>query len=158
MKTLFLIAMLGSPFAGTALAEDASTTAPGTETSAAARTRVHDALEAEASLPVTPPTLPDSASQTARDVHSTTAFGQKGAAERAAHSEAQNAARDAVSRARADAANRAAQGAAASAARSANADSHAAAGQNRADDVHGRSGSGSNGNGNGSGNGRLHAP
>lgn len=140
MKTLVLIAMFGAlTWGGAAAAENA---APELALAGSgARTQVRDALEAEATLPAEAPSLPEAAAQKARDVHATTAFGQKGAVERAAHAQVNQDARDAASRARADAANRAAQGAAASAARNANADSHAAAGQDRQDETRSHGGS-----------------
>jgi hypothetical protein len=120
------------------------------EADRAARSQVLAALEDGATLPAQAPTLPDSASDRAREVHQTLAFGQKGQAERAAHA---HAAQAAAKQAHEDAANRAARGAAASATRSANANSHAAAGQARAAEARAQHGTP---DGNGHGNG--HAP
>ncbi len=109
--------LLGSP----ALADDVD-----------AKAAAEAALAAKAEIPATPPTLPDQASANAKTVLENTAFGKKGDAERAAHSQAgQHVGDDAVD-GRTEAATRSAQGAAASAARAANADVHAAAGQDRA--------------------------
>ncbi len=96
-----------------------------------AKGAAHEALEAQAKAPKTPPTLPDEALLRAQSVD----HGKKGAAERAAHSESgevdSEAARHVGSDTESDAANKSAQGAAASAAKGANADSHDAAGQAR---------------------------
>lgn len=59
--------------------------------SAEVQAQVLQALEEEVRVPATPPTLPDQASDRAREVHQTTAFGKKGQQARA---EAANAARD----------------------------------------------------------------
>ncbi len=93
---------------------------------------VKDALEAKADVPATPPTLPTQASDRATYVHANIAFGKKGAAERAAHSQAGVNGQDAAQGAAVDPTTKAAQGIAASTARSANADAHAAAGQAQA--------------------------
>jgi hypothetical protein len=102
-----------------------------------AKAILHDALDAQAAPPSTPPSLPDSASERARTVQQTTAHGKKGAAERAAHAHqaAAHHGDDAAEASGDDA--KSAQGAAASAAKSANADSHAAAGQARAAEARG---------------------
>src|SRR5713226_2834839 len=101
-----------------------------------AKGAAHEALEAQAEAPKTPPTLPDQASAHAKLVQQKIAHGKKGVAERAAHAKSgdvdSEAARHADSDADTDAANKSAQGAAASAAKGANDDSHAAAGQARA--------------------------
>jgi hypothetical protein len=89
----------------------------------------HEALEAQAEAPRTPPTLPDSASARAHLVQETIAHGKKGAEERAAHAKDGDADSDGP--------NKSAQGAAASAAKSANADSHDPAGQARATEKRG---------------------
>ena len=97
-----------------------------------AKAAAHAALGDSAGEPdvkATPPTLPSQASPRATEVHSTIAFGLKGAEKSAAHSQAGQRAAD---QAGDESANRSAQGAAASAAKSANADSHAAAGLARA--------------------------
>jgi hypothetical protein len=52
---------------------------------ASVRADVLEALESQATLPDHRPSLPDQASDRAREAHQTTAFGQKGAATRAAH-------------------------------------------------------------------------
>jgi hypothetical protein len=91
------------------------------------RAEVRDALEAQASLPDHRPSLPDQASDRAREAHQTTAFGQKGASTRAAH-RAEKAIRD-------GAATAAAKRAAAPAARRAGEKSQAAAGEARASEV-----------------------
>jgi hypothetical protein len=120
-----------------------------------AKGAVHEALEAQADAPKTPPTLPDQASARAKLVQKTIAHGKKGAAERAAHAKSgdvdSEAARHADSDTDSDAANKSAQGAAASAARSANSDSHAAAGQAQATKSRGGNppGSGPGGHGHG---------
>jgi hypothetical protein len=100
---------------------------------------LHDALDAQASAPATPPSLPDEASARAKVVQDTVAHGKKGAEERNAHAQDDAAAHGdaAADAARKDASARAVDGAAASAAKSANADSHAAAGQARAAEAHG---------------------
>jgi hypothetical protein len=69
-----------------ARAEDATSAAP-----SSARDEVLEALESQAKVPDVRPTLPDQASDRAREVQSTIAFGQKGTAERAAHQAAQAA-------------------------------------------------------------------
>lgn len=171
MKTFALMSMLGSlTLGGVAWAErPASFGDPALSLDAiqsadrAARTQVLAALVEGATLPAQAPTLPDQASDRAREVHQTIAFGQKGAAQRAAHAHADRAAKAAAKQAREDAANRAARGAAASASRSANADSHAAAGQARAAEARAQHGNGNgNGvghnNGKGQGNGHGNAP
>ena len=97
-----------------------------------AKAAAHAALGDSAGEPdvkATPPTLPSQASPRATEVHSTIAFGLKGAEESAAHSQAGQRAAD---QAGDESANRSAQGAAASAAKSANANSQAAAGLTRA--------------------------
>jgi hypothetical protein len=87
-----------------------------------------DAALADKAQPPRPAkTLPSQAAQIAKD----RAFGQRGDAERLAHSQAGKHGDDAADDAHADAANRAAQGAAASAAGAANGDAHSAAGQAR---------------------------
>jgi hypothetical protein len=91
-----------------------------------------EALSEKAALPTKPPTLPDEASDRAGYVHDTIAFGKKGAAERAEHSQAAKHSSDAAkdsSDAAKDAAHQSAQGAAASAAKAGNAAAQAAANQ-----------------------------
>ena len=123
-NSLFLLAALlaaAPAFAAGTLPEKAN-----------AKAAAHAALGDDAGEPdvkATPPTLPSQASPRATEVHSTIAFGKKGAEERAAHSKA---GQSAVDQAGDESANRSAKGAAASAAKSANADSHAAAGLARA--------------------------
>jgi hypothetical protein len=121
------------------------------------KSAAHEALEAQAEAPKTPPTLPDSASARAKFVQENIAHGKKGAAEKAAHAkngdtdsdadkgkdEADRHAHVDADTAKDDAANKSAKGAAASAAKSANSDSHAAAGQARATDARGGSTPGS---------------
>jgi hypothetical protein len=107
----------------TALAEDAS---PGGGR-AEVRAEVTSALESQAALPDRRPTLPDQASDRAREVQSSVAFGQKGAAERAAHRAAEAA--------RSDSATAAARKAAAAAADRAGQKSQAAATERRAEEV-----------------------
>ena len=105
-----------------------------------AKAAAHAALSDDAGEPAvkaTPPTLPSTASDHARNALSNIAFGQKGAKERAAHSRAGQHADD---QAGDEGASRSAQGAAASAARSANADSRAAAGLARAASARGPAG------------------
>lgn len=96
---------------------------------------VRGALEDQAHAPAVPPTLPDAAADRARTVHQTVAFGQKGAAERAAHSQADQHGRDAAKQAHADAASRAAQAAAARAEHTAASESRDAASQSRSNDA-----------------------
>ena len=82
-----------------------------------AKAAAHAALGDSAGEPdvkATPPTLPSQASPRATEVHSTIAFGLKGAEESAAHSQAGQRAAD---QAGDESANRSAQGAAASAAK-----------------------------------------
>jgi len=123
-RILMLLAATGClAIINPALAEDGA----GTATQAA-----HDALADKADVPAKPPTLPSQASDRATFVHENIAFGNKGEAMRAAHSEAQQHGTADADAARADAASRAAQGAAASAAGAANADEHTAAAQSRA--------------------------
>jgi len=86
-----------------------------------ARAAVRAALEQEATAPSVPPVLP---------IRS-----EKVDASRLAREQSAASANGAAAAARSEAANRSAQGAAASAAKSANADSHAAAGQERADEA-----------------------
>src|SRR5260221_13748672 len=106
-----------------------------------AKGAAHEALEAQAEAPKSPPTLPDEAWARAKFVQQNIAHGKKGAAERAKH--AKNGAVDSESARHADSdtdtdsSNKSAQGAAASAAKSANSDSHAAAAQARATDARG---------------------
>lgn len=96
---------------------------------------LHDALDAQASAPSTPPSLPDEASARAKTVQQTVAH-KHGAGEQA-HDAAASHGDEAADAARRDASSRSAEGAAASAAKNANADSHAAAGQARAAEAHG---------------------
>ncbi len=122
-RILMLLAAIGClAIINPALAEDGADTA----TQAA-----HDALADKADVPAKPPTLPSQASDRATFVHENIAFGKKGEAMRAAHSEAENHGTTDADAARADAASHAAQGAAASAAGAANADAHNAAAQAR---------------------------
>jgi hypothetical protein len=90
---------------------------------ASARARMKEALTQSAPLPTERPSLPDTASQQARDVHGTIAFGQKGATQKAAKSEA--AERSAA------ASQASARGAARAAAAKANADARSATGQSK---------------------------
>lgn len=92
-----------------------------------ARSEVLEALESQARLPDARPALPDQASDRAREVQSTIAFGQKGAAERAAHQAAQAAQNDS--------ATAAARKAAETAADRAGQKSQAAATERRAEEV-----------------------
>lgn len=127
MKLAIAAAALAALLARPALAEDAKASA-------------RAALSEGSGIPTTPPSLPTEASATAEAAFQKTAagkledtaFGKKGAAERAAHAVAGQHATEQDVEGRTEAAGRSAQGAAASAARSANADSHAAAGQARA--------------------------
>lgn len=124
MKHFAIVAAAAILFALPALAEDDGE---------AAFEAVHAALADRAEPFAVPPTLPELASARARDA----AFGQQGARKKAdavrkAHGEAAAQGREAASDAASDLATRAAHGAAASAAGAANADSHAAAGQERA--------------------------
>ena len=97
------------------------------EDATSARDEIREALESQARLPDVRPTLPDQASDRAREVHATIAFGQKGTAERAAH-QAAKAAGDASATA-------AARKAAEVAADRAGQKSQAAASEHRADEV-----------------------
>jgi len=97
------------------------------EDATSARSEVLEALESQARLPDARPTLPDQASDRAREVQSTIAFGQKGAAERAAN-QAARAAKD-------DSATAAARKAADTAAERAGQKSQAAASERRAEEV-----------------------
>lgn len=130
MKRIFtlLAASLALAFAAPVLADDATDATKAPDATKAA----DDALADKADVPAKPPTLPSTASDRATYVHDNIAFGKKGAAERAAHSQADKQGRTDTDDAHADAANRAAHGAAASAAAAANGDSHAAAGHARA--------------------------
>jgi len=119
---MLLAATAGVAITHPALAEE------GTDTATQA---AHDALADKADVPAKPPTLPSQASDRATFVHENIAFGKKGEAMRAAHSEAENHGTADADAARADAASHAAQGAAASAAGAANADAHTAAAQAR---------------------------
>lgn len=123
-----LAAALALAFAAPVLADDATDATKAPDATKAA----DDALADKADVPAKPPTLPSTASDRATYVHDNIAFGKKGAAERAAHSQADKQGSTDADDAHADAANRAAHGAAASAAAAANGDSHAAAGQARA--------------------------
>jgi hypothetical protein len=107
---------------GRARADDATS---GGRTSA--QDEVLEALESQAKVPDQRPSLPDQASDRAREVQSTIAFGQKGAAERAAHQAAQAAHNDS--------ATAAARKAAAAAADRASQKSQAAAGERRTEEV-----------------------
>ncbi len=93
----------------------------------APRAEVLEALESQARAPDHRPSLPDQASDRAREVHSTVAFGQKGAAERAAHQAAEAAEKSSVTEA--------ARKAAATAADRAGQKSQAAASERRAEEV-----------------------
>jgi hypothetical protein len=93
----------------------------------AARAEVLEALESQAKAPDHQPSLPDQASDRAREVHSTIAFGQKGVAERAAHQAARAAEKDS--------ATAAARKAAATAADRAGQKSQAAASERRAEEI-----------------------
>lgn len=155
MRKTALVLGFGSLLAGTALATepvDPTTTAADRIPAQAQRTpagaQVLDALESQAEVPATPPTLPDSASDRARQAHAETAFGKRGAAAR----EAAQAARDEVSQqvreeARSRSLTRAREATAGNAnadrglstaeAARANAQSAAAAGRARAEDARG---------------------
>lgn len=122
-RFLMMLAIGGLAITARAYADD---------TDGSAKRAADDALESKADVPAKPPTLPSQASARAKFVHENIAFGVKGEAERAAHSEAHEQGVESAGAAHAEAANRAAHGAAAAAAGSANADSHAAAGQARA--------------------------
>jgi len=93
----------------------------------AVETELAEALESQATLPAVRPPLPDQASDRAREVQSTIAFGQKGSAERAAHRAAEAA--------RSDSATAAARKAAEAAADRAGQKSQAAATERRAEEV-----------------------
>src|SRR3954462_9073090 len=120
MKVLMVAALIATALLlpGQARAEDVRS---------ALRAEVLEALESQAKVPDRRPSLPDQASDRAREVHSTTAFGQKGAAERGAPQAAQ-AAQD-------DSAGAAARKAAAAAVDRAGQKSQAAAGERRAEEV-----------------------
>lgn len=123
MKRQILIAALSFAVPGLALAAEPT----GADRPADVRAEVRDALESQATLPDHRPSLPDQASDRAREAHQTTAFGQKGAATRAAH-RAEKAVRD-------GAATAAAKRAAAEAARRAADKSQAAASEKRASEA-----------------------
>ncbi len=125
MKRTFLLlaAAVGFAFTLPTLAED--------QTDTTAKKAADDALAEKAEVPAKPPTLPTTASARATYVHENIAFGEKGEAERLAHSQAEKQGKTDADDAAHDAANRAARGAAASAAGAANADSHAKAGHDR---------------------------
>lgn len=125
MKTAILLAALF--VAAPALAEDA-------------RTEVRDALEKQADAPRTPPTLPEQASDRAREVHETIAFGKKGEAQRAAHRQAEEKGSERAAAARNEAAERAARGAGVSAEKAARAAEKAAAGMARSEEARGNRG------------------
>lgn len=108
---------------GSALAGDSSPP----DANAAVRREVMEALESQATAPARRPTLPDQASDRAREAHSSAAFGQKGAAESAAHRAAQAA--------RGDSATAAARKAADAAADRAGQKSQAAAIERRAEEI-----------------------
>jgi hypothetical protein len=86
-----------------------------------AKVKAKAALSANAPMPVGRPTLPDSASDRARDVHRSMAFGQQGVARKAAKGQIADKA--------AAASQSSTRGAAVSAAKKANADARAAAAQ-----------------------------
>ena len=135
MKSLLLAAVLSS-FAAHADATDT-------------RLALRDALEAQAELPADAPALPTQASDRARTVQATIAFGQKGTLERTAHARANDDANSAARHARAEEANRAAQNAA-DASQKADDERQNAAGQTRAAAAHDHAtGPGANGNLNG---------
>ncbi|HEY6004457.1 MAG TPA: hypothetical protein VIV57_16400 [Anaeromyxobacter sp.] len=126
MKRIALVAAAAASLAMPALAADGDMESDAVKAA-------HAALADRAEPFAMPPTLPDAASDRAKDV----SFGQQGArkkadAARKAQDEAGKQGKDSAKDADVDAANRAAQGAATSAAGAANADSHAAAGQARA--------------------------
>ena len=68
-----------------------------------ARAAVQEALEAQATPPSAPPELPDQAAEAARSATGQNAFGKRGAAERAAKSQAQKHALDSTEKVRLDA-------------------------------------------------------
>ena len=123
---------------------------------------LHDALDAQATAPSVPPTLPDEASARAKFVQQNIAHGENGEKERAEHARKSAAAAASHTDSAADisSAARSAQAAAASAAKSADADSHAAAGQARATEARNGtvpgSGGGAGSPGNPSGHGHGH--
>jgi hypothetical protein len=126
MKGIALVAAAAASFALPVLAADGDAES---EAVKAANAALADRAEPFAM----PPTLPDAASDRAKDA----ALGQQGARKKAdaakkAQDEAGMQEKDSANDANLDAANRAAHGAASSAAGAANADSHAAAGQARA--------------------------
>jgi len=106
-----------------ALAEDASSGVGQTSV----QNEVKEALESQAVAPERQPTLPDQASDRASEVQSTIAFGQEGAAERAAHRSAEAA--------WSDSATSAARTAATAAADRASCNGQAAATERRAEEV-----------------------
>src|SRR5574340_1013708 len=105
-RFLMMLAIGGLAITARAYADDAD---------ASAKRAADDALESKADVPAKPPTLPSHASDRAKFVHQNIAFGEKGEAERAAHSEAHEQGAESARAAHADAANRAAHGAAAAA-------------------------------------------
>src|SRR5262245_25556835 len=118
-RSLAILLVAGSS-AGAARAEEA-------------RAAVRAALEKEAIAPTRPPVLPSLAPERAGKRGEAPPTGAD--AGRTARERGEARASDAAVAARSDAAARGAQGAAASAAKSANADSHAAAGQARANEA-----------------------
>jgi hypothetical protein len=128
----FAAPVLAADAAGASNTPDAATAPGATQTTTPGATQAaDDALADKADVPAKPPVLPSTASDRATYVHDNIAFGKKGAAERAAHSQADRQGATDTDDAHAEAANRAAHAAAASAAAAANGDSHAAAGQAR---------------------------
>jgi hypothetical protein len=98
----------------------------------AGKAAAHAALRDRADVPSTPPRLPQSASDHAREALANPAVGKKAEAAGRVRAEAQLHISDEARAARADAANRAAEASVAAAAHNANADAAAAAGQARA--------------------------
>jgi hypothetical protein len=140
MKHITFVAAAWLLSAAPAWAEDA-VQADGDVRAVDVRSQVREALDARATPPAQPPRLPDSASDRAREVHATTAFGKKGAAERAAHEAAGKHAAEHARKARVDADQRGDRGAS-GAARSGNAESGSAAERDRTNNAKGKEGRG----------------
>ncbi len=104
----------------------------GAASPAAGKAAAHAALRDGADVPSTPPRLPQSASNHAREAQANPVASKRAEATGRVRAEAQVHVSDQARAARADAANRAAEASVAAAARSASADVGAAAGQARA--------------------------
>jgi hypothetical protein len=101
------------------------------------RAVVREALDTKAAPPAQPPRLPDAASDRAREVHATTAFGKKGEAQRAAHEIAGKRAAEHANKARRDTEDISDRGPTGTA-RSGNAENRSAAARERSNQAKGR--------------------